>query len=300
MASFRPALTETPQRKQPHWSRPVNSEPRPCLIDVGFPLSGPQVRTSTSDLKRHAWHTALFDLLGLRFIPRLRDVGELRLHRLGAPTGLPVDAVLRARARLDRVREHYDELLRAAASLKRGWVPASLLLTRLKNSSPQTPLAATLGEYGRIVRTNFLLGYCADPNERSRIGGQLNKGETLHALRRHLVVGSRAQLPAEEDDHRRHALCLQLLVNAALVWNARYTTAALDHLHGTRPELVADDTLLARLSPVSHAHINPLGRYRFDNPDTPPGGQLRPLRDPDNDDEPGVPTPPLGVNGDKH
>ena len=40
MASFRPALTETPQRNQPHWDRPVNSGPRPCLFDVGFPLSG--------------------------------------------------------------------------------------------------------------------------------------------------------------------------------------------------------------------------------------------------------------------
>jgi len=92
---------------------------------------------------------------------------------------------------------------------------------RLKNSSPQTPLAAALGEYGRIARTNFLLGYCADPELRSRITGQLNKGETLHALRRHLVIGSRAQLPADEDDHHRHALCLQLLVNAVLVWNTR-------------------------------------------------------------------------------
>ena len=58
MASFRPALTEAPQRKQPHWDPPVNPEPRPCLIDVGFPLSGSRDRTSTSDLKRHAWHTA--------------------------------------------------------------------------------------------------------------------------------------------------------------------------------------------------------------------------------------------------
>ena len=36
----------------------MNSGPRPCLVDVGFPLSGPRVRTSTSDLKRHTWHTA--------------------------------------------------------------------------------------------------------------------------------------------------------------------------------------------------------------------------------------------------
>jgi hypothetical protein len=116
-----------------------------------------------------------------------------------------------------------------------------LLITRLKNATPQSPLAAALGEYGRVVRTNFLLSYCADPAQRARIAGQLNKGETLHALRRHLVIGSGAQLPADEDDHRRHALCLQILVNAVEVWNARYMTAAIDHLHATQPEVVADD-----------------------------------------------------------
>jgi len=57
MASFRPALTEAPQRKQPHWDRPVNSGPRPCLFDVGFPLSGLQDRTHTSDLNTRAQHT---------------------------------------------------------------------------------------------------------------------------------------------------------------------------------------------------------------------------------------------------
>jgi hypothetical protein len=58
MASFRPALTEIPQRNQPHWDRPVNSGPRPCLFDVGFPLSGSRDRTSTSDLNVRARHTA--------------------------------------------------------------------------------------------------------------------------------------------------------------------------------------------------------------------------------------------------
>jgi hypothetical protein len=49
----------SPPRRQPPApaNRPVDSGPRPCLISVGFPLSGPQDRTSTSDLKRHARHT---------------------------------------------------------------------------------------------------------------------------------------------------------------------------------------------------------------------------------------------------
>ena len=62
-------------------------------------------------------------------------------------------------------------------------------------------------------------------------------------MRRHLVIGSRAQIPADEDDHRRHALCLRILVNAVQVWNARYMTAAIDHLHA-----------LAAHSPVFRPH----------------------------------------------
>ena len=37
--------------------RPVNSGPRPCLFSVGFPLSGPRDRTSTSDLNIRTRHT---------------------------------------------------------------------------------------------------------------------------------------------------------------------------------------------------------------------------------------------------
>jgi hypothetical protein len=36
----------------------VNSGPRPCLFDVGFPLSGLQDRIHTSDLNVRARHTS--------------------------------------------------------------------------------------------------------------------------------------------------------------------------------------------------------------------------------------------------
>ncbi|MDQ3880597.1 MAG: Tn3 family transposase, partial [Chloroflexota bacterium] len=243
---------------------------------------------------------ALFDLLGLSFIPRLRDVAELRLHRIGAPTGLPVDALLAAKIRPARITDRYDDLLRTAGSLKRGWVPASLLIARLQAASHKPPLAAALAEYGRLVRTNFLLAYLADAALRRRIGAQLNKGETMHALHRHIAFGQRQQLPADEDDHRRHALTLELVTNAILAWNTRYLTAAIDELRVTNPGLVGDHAL-AQLSPVGHAHVNPNGRYRFDTAGTPSDGRLRPMRElAPSERESARPTQPLPLNGDKH
>ena len=52
MASFRHALTGAREHNQPPASRPVNSGPRPCLFDVGFPVLGLQNRTSTSRSQR--------------------------------------------------------------------------------------------------------------------------------------------------------------------------------------------------------------------------------------------------------
>ncbi len=60
MASSRPALTETPQRTTSRTgaARSIPG-PRPCLFSVGFPLSGLQDRTSTSDLNIRTQHTRL-------------------------------------------------------------------------------------------------------------------------------------------------------------------------------------------------------------------------------------------------
>lgn len=98
---------------------------------------------------------ALFDLLGIRFLPRLRDLPNQRLYRLGpARPDLTVDVARRGRIRAELIHDRWDELLRVAGSLKPGWISPSLLISRLQAQSPKGPLAAALQEYGRLVKTN--------------------------------------------------------------------------------------------------------------------------------------------------
>jgi hypothetical protein len=51
----------------------------------------------------------------------------------------------------------------------------------------QNALAAALKEYGALRRTIYAAKYLSDPDYRRRIARQLNKGESLHALRRDLL-----------------------------------------------------------------------------------------------------------------
>lgn len=67
-----------------------------------------------------------------------------------------------------------------------------------------------------------------------------------------------------------------LVLNAVVLWNTRYTDAALTQLR-TRGFDVRDEDV-ARLSPFVRGHINMLGKYTFQLPDDLSGG-LRPLRD---------------------
>lgn len=70
-------------------------------------------------------------------------------------------------------------------------------------------------------------------------------------------------------------------MNAATLWNTRYLNAILQELRAQGHPVLDEDA--ARLSPLGHAHVNELGRYRFPMQD--PGAGLLLLRDPHADSE---------------
>ena len=73
-------------------------------------------------------------------------------------------------------------MLRLAASLKYGHVTASLIVAKLSRADRQNTLAAALKEYGALRRTIYAARYLFRPDNRRKIGRQLNKGESMHAL----------------------------------------------------------------------------------------------------------------------
>jgi TnpA family transposase len=78
-------------------------------------------------------------------------------------------------------------------------------------------------EYGRLVRTSYLCRYVADEKLRRRVRHQLNKGESLHALRRDLFFAHQGHVRRRHlDDQVDQALCLTLVTNAAVLWTTTY------------------------------------------------------------------------------
>ncbi|MGF1597378.1 MAG: Tn3 family transposase [Acidimicrobiales bacterium] len=85
-------------------------------------------------------------------------------------------------------------MLRVAATIRYGYLPASTLVARLQASARQNQLTQAIQEYGRIIKTISILRYLDNGEHRRRIHEQLNKGESLHALCRQLFFANQGQI----------------------------------------------------------------------------------------------------------
>jgi TnpA family transposase len=220
----------------------------------------------------------LFWLLGYQFSPRLADAGEARFWRLDRNTDYGVlDKLARATVKTELIEQNWDDMLRVAGSLKLGTVSALEIMRALHRGKKPSTLAKAIAELGRISKTLYLLNYVDDEDYRRRILTQLNRGESRHSLARSVFFGRRGELrQAYREGQEEQLSALGLVVNVLVLWNTYYLDVALNHLRAEDETVMPDD--VARLSPLAHDHINMLGRYHFNLPESLKNGGMRPLR----------------------
>ena len=224
----------------------------------------------------------LFDLLGMRFSPRIKDLGGARLYRLRDDfERYPnLEGRLTGKVDLSRIGEGWNELLRVAGSLKLGYVTASLLISKLQEYPRQNRLTRLLKEHGRLAKTLHVLRCLKDEAYRRRIGRQLNKGERLHQLRGWLMFGGDGHIRRKQEEEQTcQAGCLNLMTNAIVVWNTLYMQKAVHQMDSGDGDPFEDERL-QHLSPTRFRHVNRYGRYRFDVEREAGRNGLRPLRTP--------------------
>jgi TnpA family transposase len=150
-----------------------------------------------------------------------------------------------------------------AGSLKFGHATASLLVGKLSASGRQNALAAALKEYGALRRTIYAAKYLADQDYRRKISRQLNKGESLHALRRDLLYAHEGMIRARHlESQTEQAWCLTLAANAVIAWTAEYYGLAVEQMR--REGRRIDDEVLAHVSPAHSENINFFGAIEVD------------------------------------
>jgi len=210
----------------------------------------------------------LFDLVGKALTPRMRDLTRVTLVRDDIPAEIGkryphAGPLLAARWNEDLVSDCWPDLLRMGGPLKYGQASASLIVGKWSAASRQNTMAAALKEWGMLRRTIHTAKYLSDPAYRRRISRQLNKGESLHALRRDLRYAQQGAItrphPGEQTEQ---AWCLAVLTNAVVTWTTEYYTLAVRQLRGEGRGV--PDELLAHISPGHSGNINFFGVINVD------------------------------------
>ena len=224
------------------------------------------IREHTSDTHGFTEHLfGLCALLGIAFMPRLKDLSDQVLSRVDRTADYgPLQPLLRGTIDISIIIEQWDQLVRLIASLKARMAPAHVVMQRLANAPAADRLANALTQLGRLTKTIHILRYIHEEPLRQAIQLQLNRGEFRHILARWIFFANQGDFrTGDYEEIMNKASCLSLLSNAVLIWNTVHISRITGQLRAAG-HLVGDEDL-ARVSPLAHAHTIPSGTY-FQSP----------------------------------
>ncbi|WP_107468032.1 Tn3 family transposase [Streptomyces sp. MA5143a] len=94
-----------------------------------------------------------------------------------------------------------------------------------------------------------------DEGYRRKIARQLNKGESLHSLRRQLHYAREGKVTRRQPEQQNEqAWCLTVVTNTVVCWHTEYMGLAVGELRGAGREVDAE--ILAHISPVRSSAVN--------------------------------------------
>lgn len=236
-----------------------------------YVLDGILANNSILGIKKHYTDTHGFTeqvfglcyLLGYSFMPRIKDFTSAQLYKIDKSKSYgKVDCLFDGAVDINLIREQWDQLVRLVASLKAGLVPPHVIMQRLINASPADRLAKALTALGRIIKTVYIFRYIQEPELRSEVRVQLNRGEYRHSLARHIFFSNQGIFRrGDYSEIMNKASSLSLLSNAILIWNTVKIAEIIQKLQDSGQKIKDED--LARISPLMFSHIIPNGTYHF-------------------------------------
>ena len=232
--------------------------------------------TDTAGFTDHVF--ALMHLLGFKFAPRIRDLGETKLFIPKGENSYPaLKPMIGGTINTKAIEDNWSDILRLATSIKQGTATASLLIKKLSSYPRQNGLAQALREVGRIERTLFILDWLQNVELRRRVQAGLNKGEARNALARAVFFNRLGEIRDHSFEQQRYrASGLNLITAAIVLWNTVYIERAINALRESGYEI--DDEHLQYLSPLGWEHISLTGDYLWKSSFEVSNGKFRPLR----------------------
>jgi len=208
----------------------------------------------------------LTHLLGISFAPRIKNLKDQNLYSFRKVSELKRLAYkIRSQKKINTkvIEKNWDNILRFVATIKLKHTTASQLLYRLNSYSKQHPLYQALKEFGRIIKTIFLLNYIDDVKLRQAIEKQLNKSENINKFAKAVFHGNNQEFQqATKEEQIIAENCKRLIENSIICWNYLYLSQKILEAKSKNQKQNIINTL-RNGSIVVWQHVNLQGEYNF-------------------------------------
>jgi TnpA family transposase len=225
------------------------------------------VKTDIHSTDTHGYSEIIFAVthfLGISFAPRIKNFKDQRIYSFEKTSDLKALGYrVLPDGKINTDPEQWDDILRFAATIILKEVTASQLFRRLSSYSRQHPLYKALKQFGRIIKSIFLLRYINDVELRQAIEKQLNKVESVNKFSGAVFNANNQEFPQSTKEEQIVADgCTRLIENAIICWNYLFLSQFIFHKEDESEKIEVINTL-RNGSIVTWQHINLHGEYDF-------------------------------------
>lgn len=237
------------------------------VIDGLNNISTPKVGIYSTDT--HGYTESIFattHFMGISFGPRLKNLKKQMIYAFSSKATYEKKGyqILPSRTINQKlIAKHWEDILRFMVTIKLKNVTASQLFKRLSSYARNNPLYKAIKEFGRIIKSIFILTYYDDVKLRQRIEKQLNRIELSNKFGNAVFYANNSEFKQTTREEQEITIsCRVLIQNAIVLWNYLYLSQLLANCADDkeRSEMIS---MIKEGSVIVWAHINLYGEFDF-------------------------------------
>lgn len=247
----------------------ISSSEREAVYVIDGLLQNKVIESKIHSTDTHGFTEAIFSathFIGTSFAPRFKKVGTQNIYAFSTKKTYENRGyeILPSRTINQKlIINNWDHILRFMVTIKLKHTSASQLFKRLSSYAKDQPLYKSLKEFGRIIKSVYILTYYEDTALRQRIEKQLNKIELSNKFSKAIFFANNQEFKqGTKEEQEIAAACKVLIQNAIVLWNYLY----LSQMLASNDDAVNRNEIINSIkkgSILTWHHVNLQGEYDF-------------------------------------
>jgi TnpA family transposase len=208
---------------------------------------------------------AAFAWLGISFSPRIKNIKKQWLYKIQDKDYGSLNSLVAGKnhtIKMNYIIDNWDRMAQFYASFEAGHVTASTALKRIVGFTSKNHFYQANLQLGRILKTEHILYWMADPRKRRRTRKGLLKVEQIHQLARDITYGNRGRIKGKTlEEITSSGNCTTLIMAAIIYWQAKEISNIVKEYNPEEDGI--DISLLAHISPIEWSNVVLYGEYKL-------------------------------------